>query len=664
MKRMPPLAVDAAIVVVLSAAGLAQQFGGPHPEHQGAGHQAVHAAVIVGAVLPLLFRRRFPFTTVLLLAAVVGVAGSIGPFLSLDPSPASAFALWFAVFNATAERGTAVGLASVGIAWIAATLTLRPWAIPVAAWLPNYPYALIAFVAGRAEHERRELSELLERRLDDLQRHREQLQQLAIQRARTDLARDLRDVVVDSLHQMRELASDAARRLKARARDAAESLSATEAAGRYALTEMRRLLQVLREEPAAAQPQTNVRRARELVGANSPTGSVLRRLTGSGWRMDLVLVTALSAGVLLELREWSHILGPNVPPPTFSVGAYVWAVGWVTLLFLRRPAPLFTALAMAATAFLQTFPLRYFTPVSDIVALQISVYTVGAHDPNRRHTVVAAILGGIGIVSVPPPPVSASTLGFFVIVAVTLMGAAYVGMVVGERRRLIRELEQSLGVLEEEQRTQVTLRLHRDRLALAREMHDLVGHSVTLMLVQASAARTVAVTDPEAALAAVDVVLASETRATAELDQLLAHLRGLDGQPAPLPHRDIHELVSEARASGLDVQLEEFGQARPPTGGTVSIFESRIVQEALTNVRKHAPGAHVQVHIRHDPTAVEVRIDNDGGRSQGELSSLGAGQGLVGMRERVALVGGRFHAGPKQTGGFEVEAVMPLEVAS
>ncbi|MCA1690484.1 MAG: histidine kinase, partial [Actinobacteria bacterium] len=217
--------------------------------------------------------------------------------------------------------------------------------------------------------------------------------------------------------------------------------------------------------------------------------SGLRSLGRMGWPADVLLVVLFSIAAVLEIRGSSRLLGPQASSPNaFSSAAYVWAVAWIALLLLRRPAPVLTGLAMTVMAFLQTFPFRYWTPVADVGALQIAVYTIATRRPGRHAWMVAA-LGAVGLLSIPPPPVTAGLVGYLVILAVTLMGFAYIGTVVAERQRLIAEVEGSLAALGEARRAELALALHAERVALAREMHDLVAHTLSLMVVQAGAAR-------------------------------------------------------------------------------------------------------------------------------------------------------------------------------
>lgn len=782
LAKMPPLARDAVLVGVLIPAGLLQQFGAPHPGHEdpGGANPIVHAAVIVAAILPLMLRRRFPFLTVVIMCVVMGGANATGPLLAYDPSPAGAFGLYFAVLNAASIGGRLKGWAALALALVTVTVMIRPWITPAAAWLPNYFFPLVAFVAGRIQWQRMELTRILQGRLFDEQTHRERLRELSLQEVRTALARDVHDVVVSALRAMSEHAREAHRRLTAHGESAEQALRAAEDTGRRALAELRLLLEVLRGGDAAdgrhfvhpdlhgleavvrrSVPSTVDLRARiegdmalvphpvalaawrfvqdtlatatrgpegrvavqltvtddELVaevrddrhgpadavfGWNVPERlkrrgpktvarfplnvraqlpdvvdrarpgplfrgrSFVRRLGRRGWPVDVALVAILVTGSLLEFSIWEDTIGASVPPEVFSTGAYVWGVALALLLLFRRPAPVLIGVAIAVMLFLQTYPFRYWTAVSNITALQVAVYTIGSLKPGRSHAWAVAVLGGIGIVSIPPPPVTLSIVGFLVIMVVTLFGAAYVGTIVGERRRLNAELDVRLAELADERRTELALALQRERLTLAREMHDLVAHSITLMVVQAGAARTVADTDPRAARRAVQTVVDNGDKATAELEQLLALLKtGSTDEPQPAGARDVGELVDHARQSGLAVDLDQSGDRVPAAGGSLELSAYRIVQEALTNARKHAPGSRVSVRVRFESDSVAVRVENEGTTAQALAPSVqGAGRGLVGMRERVAMFGGRFEAGPVPGGRFVVDAWMPLEVVT
>lgn len=220
-----------------------------------------------------------------------------------------------------------------------------------------------------------------------------------------------------------------------------------------------------------------------------------------------------------------------------------------------------------------------------------------------------------------------------------------------------------------------------ERVRIARELHDIVAHGVSLMTIQISAARRVATRQPEAADQALAAAEAAGRQSLAELRSLLAVLRSADvslgevrhdraseqepdvdderAPTAPLPRlTDIPDLVSNLRNAGLDVALEEEGLI-PMTSPAAELTAYRVVQESLTNVVRHAPGARVRVRMAYEPDTIAVVVeDNGAGVMQTKASE---GHGLVGMRERVGAVGGRVAAGPRRDApGWRVEATIPV----
>jgi signal transduction histidine kinase len=199
-----------------------------------------------------------------------------------------------------------------------------------------------------------------------------------------------------------------------------------------------------------------------------------------------------------------------------------------------------------------------------------------------------------------------------------------------------------------------------ERTRIARELHDVVAHRVSLMTVQAGAAKTVAAEDPQAALRAMEAVEHAGRQALDELRHLLGVLRpsadggSLGPQPGLL---DVPRLVDQFREAGLDVSLSVSG-ATTDLPARVDLSAYRIIQEALTNVLKHAgPGAQSDVRISIDVSTVAIEISDDG---QAVTSLPGSGHGIMGMRERAVLLGGSLAAGPLPGGGFRVVARLPI----
>ncbi len=221
----------------------------------------------------------------------------------------------------------------------------------------------------------------------------------------------------------------------------------------------------------------------------------------------------------------------------------------------------------------------------------------------------------------------------------------------------VLELRAEKAELEREQRAAEAAKEERARIA--RELHDVIAHSVSVMVVQAAAAEEVLRKSPERALEPIRAVQDTGRQALAEMARLLGMLRrdGAELGLAPQPGLDdLAALVEQTRIAGLPVELRVEGVARPvPLGADLSAY--RIVQEALTNARKHAGEARATVTVRYQTEALEIEVVDDGHAAG---NGDGGGHGLVGMRERVALFGGELKAGPQPGGGFCVSAHLPL----
>jgi signal transduction histidine kinase len=200
-----------------------------------------------------------------------------------------------------------------------------------------------------------------------------------------------------------------------------------------------------------------------------------------------------------------------------------------------------------------------------------------------------------------------------------------------------------------------------ERAAIARELHDVVAHHMSVMVVQAGAARAVGDFDPAAASDALRQIESSGRTGLAEMRRLLGILKAEDDGDGRTPQpglADLGELLDAMRATGLAVEAVVEGSSRSlPPGVDLSAY--RIVQEALTNALRHAGGASARVLVRYEPNALELEIADDGpGPPDGAPTR---GHGLIGMRERAQLFGGAFEAGPRPGGGFLVRARLPFE---
>jgi signal transduction histidine kinase len=236
-----------------------------------------------------------------------------------------------------------------------------------------------------------------------------------------------------------------------------------------------------------------------------------------------------------------------------------------------------------------------------------------------------------------------------------------VGGIVASRLWLLhlREVEQRAEEAERTRDETARLRAVEERLRIARELHDSLTHSISVIQVQAGVAVHLARKRGEEVPPALLAIQEAGADAGRELRETLGVLRSVeDGEGSDLSHLD--SLVKRARTAGLPVTVTVTG-AEQPLAPEVGQAAYRIVQEALTNVSRHAEGACATVLLRYTPRTLSIQVDNDGA---GAAAGSGSGLGLIGMRERVSALGGRLQAGPQDNGGFQVHAEIPLRAAS
>ena len=226
------------------------------------------------------------------------------------------------------------------------------------------------------------------------------------------------------------------------------------------------------------------------------------------------------------------------------------------------------------------------------------------------------------------------------------------------RRAYTHELEANAERREREHASEAARAVAEEQARIGRELHDVIAHSLSVIVVQAGAANDIFDSRPDRAREALQQIETTGRAALDELRRLLGTVRGADTEFAPPPGLDrLDALVSQVRAAGLEIALSLDGTRRPlPTALDLSAY--RIVQEALTNTLKHADASHAAIQLRFADDALDITIRDDG---QGNGNSNGTGSGLIGMRERVLAYGGTLEAGPGQRGGFTVHATFPLE---
>jgi signal transduction histidine kinase len=300
------------------------------------------------------------------------------------------------------------------------------------------------------------------------------------------------------------------------------------------------------------------------------------------------------------------------------------------------------------------------------LAVLIVLYTLAAQRPRRASVrgLVVCLAGAATAVARWHPPPSRQTLTALGWEAALLGGSVLLAWVLGDsirwRRGYYEALEERARRLERERDALAQVAAAAERARIAREMHDVVAHHVSVMVVQADGAAYALDAAPDKAHEALGVISRTGRQALTEMRRLLGVLRTAGpAELGPMPGvGELDALLDQTRSAGIPVSVALAGRPRPLPGGA-DLAAYRIVQESLTNVRKHGgPGVSASVTVRYGAQALTIRVADDG-RGAAAISD-GAGHGLAGMRERVELYGGSVTAGPRLGGGFQVIAELPL----
>ncbi|MFI9171099.1 sensor histidine kinase [Streptomyces lincolnensis] len=309
-------------------------------------------------------------------------------------------------------------------------------------------------------------------------------------------------------------------------------------------------------------------------------------------------------------------------------------------------------------------------------ALLVITYTVAA--TGARWASRLALVVGLGAAPLAqlrwPERESgvAGTIALMIFMTVPFALAWVLGDSIRTRRAYFAQLEERAARLEKEREAQSKVAVAAERARIARELHDVVAHNVSVMVVQADGAAYVLDAAPDQAKKALETISSTGRQALAEMRRLLGVLRTGEhqegGEYVPQPDvEQIEDLVEQCRGSGLPVDFKIEGTPRPLPSG-VELTAYRIVQEALTNTRKHGgPNAGASVRLVYFDDGLGLLVEDDGKGAPHELyeegGADGAGHGLIGMRERVGMVGGTLDAGPRPGGGFRISALLPLKPA-
>jgi signal transduction histidine kinase len=328
--------------------------------------------------------------------------------------------------------------------------------------------------------------------------------------------------------------------------------------------------------------------------------------------------------------------------------------------------------------------LRRYRPLA-VLAITVSAATLLLILTSQAQFPVGVLVALYTVASRCERPVSiraAEWVALPITVAVVVNNAPHFGRVIPElavfaiawvlgdnirtRRAYLAELEARAARLEREREEKAERAVIEERTRIARELHDVIAHNVSVMVVQASAGEELFDSSPERARESLSAVASTGRAALAELRRLLGVIRAEEGDSGgasytPQPGIEyLDELVRQVRETGLAVELSVIGRPRALPEG-VGLCAYRIVQEALTNTLKHAHAASAQVNVRYVADALELQVLDDGRGAPAGNGDPSAGHGLIGMRERVALFGGELSARSRGGHGYEVRARIPLE---
>jgi signal transduction histidine kinase len=375
----------------------------------------------------------------------------------------------------------------------------------------------------------------------------------------------------------------------------------------------------------------------------------IRRLT----RFDVALVVAV---IVLTT------VGTALLPDGRSDGL------WPSLLLAAVALPLLARRDAPRAALAATLLLALLYDLLDgpgpFYTLPIAIALFSAVDAGVRWTAVGATaitVGGFLALGIATGRGHVTELGNALWFAGWLVASLVLGEVTRSRREVRREAEERALAAERRREEEERRRAGEERMRIARELHDILGHRISLINVQASAAVHVIDRDPERARTALVAIKEASHEALGEIRATLGILRQLDEHEPLAPAPGLAELdtvIAETSASGLDVQLDVRGEARRLPGG-VELAAYRIIQESLTNVVRHARATRARIGLDYRATDLEIEVVDDG--TPPVASDARSGSGIIGMGERARALGGELDAGPRPGGGFRVHARLPLD---
>lgn len=394
--------------------------------------------------------------------------------------------------------------------------------------------------------------------------------------------------------------------------------------------------------------------------------------------IDSVLAAALTALVWLQLAlpplrisggppSGRPVPGPRQYVPRFypDPWAYVLAAAAFLPLALRRRFPMSVLAVVTVTSAI--FSWKPHPPALTFIAVLIALYTVGTHYPRGQLAVATAVTAAITLTASLPGFGTTLWVAEVVRIVALLAAAALLGDATRNRRAYVAEVEQRAIDAERTREEEARRRVDEERLRIARELHDITAHSLSIVAVQSGMAKHVIDKNPDEAAKALAAISDTSRSALHELRSVIGVLRGVgeseDTPLAPTPSLSrLSDLTQPLEQAGLEVDAQVTGNlADLPSLVDASAY--RIVQEAFTNVMRHADASRVDVKIEAGEDDLRIRVRDDGGGAGETLSDPAEGHGIPGMRERALALGGSFGATPLDPGGFEVVARLPLKGA-
>ncbi|HEX4733360.1 MAG TPA: sensor histidine kinase [Thermoleophilaceae bacterium] len=336
----------------------------------------------------------------------------------------------------------------------------------------------------------------------------------------------------------------------------------------------------------------------------------------------------------------------------------------ISLLFRRRyPVHVLTFVFASQAIWVTAYYRGHQPPFEPFLAGVIVCFALGMHGGRRQLRVGLAVFA----LTVAGAAVSLATGGTRVADAlptiVWWLGAIGVGRLLHDREALVALLGDRAARLERERERDMAQAAMEERNRIARELHDVIAHSVSLIVVQASAERRLLDSQQRRTADVLETIEDAGRESLGELRRLLGVLRARSEPNELMPQPGLAalpDLVDESRRAGQEIDVDQTGEpVHLPAGLDLAAY--RIVQEALTNARKHAPGAATAVNLSWQPDRLEIEVVNANGGTP--ISGNGTGHGLIGMRERATLYGGHMDAG-RTSDGFQVRAVLPIEQAA